>query len=169
MAIGSAMNGALKANSSFSTPSLVASVTVDFDKGVFLQMALFSIAIILLKPLLFDPMLRLFALREERTDGARAEARAMQERAAEILSNYEAEVAKVRSDATLERDGLRKETLQLEAKILDEARAKAEGIAQEGRVEITEQVAALKSDLDLQATQLAAQIVGSILGREKAS
>ncbi len=169
MAIVPAVSGALTSTSSLNATSVIASVSVDFDKGVFLQMAMFSIAIILLKPLLFDPMLRLFALREERTDGARAEARAMQERAAEILSNYEAEVTKVRADATVERDAVRKETLQLEAQILAEARDKAESIAEAGQGKIAEQVGALQGELDQQASQLASQIVVSILGREKAS
>jgi F-type H+-transporting ATPase subunit b len=163
------LKGAFSSTSLLSAPSVIASVNVDFDKGVFLQMAMFSIAIILLKPLLFDPMLRLFALREERTDGARAEARAMQERAAEILANYEAEVAKVRSDATRERDAVRRETMQLEAKILADARDAAEGIAAEGQIRITDQVSGLKGELDQQATQIVSQMVVSILGRENAS
>src|SRR5690606_9564812 len=51
--------------------ALLASVTVDLDKSVFVQMALFGVLILILDPLLFRPLLRLFALREERTDGAR--------------------------------------------------------------------------------------------------
>ena len=164
MAIAPALQGALSSTSS----SILASVTVDFDKGVFLQMAMFSIAIILLKPLLFDPMLRLFALREERTDGARAEARSMQERAADILSNYEAEVARVRAAATAERDELRKETVALETGILDDARRAAEAIGDDGQSRIAEQAAQLETELNRQAGQIASHIVTSILRREGA-
>lgn len=165
MVIVPVTNGALSVPTSHSAPALLASVTVDFDKGVFLQMAMFAIAIALLKPLLFDPMLRLFALREERTEGARAEARHMQERAAEILRNYEVEVARVRADATLERDALRKETAHLEAKILADARTEAEQIAQSGRVQIAEEMAAFHDVLTQRTMDLSGQIVGSILGR----
>ena len=169
VAIGPVLKGALSTSSALPAPAVLASVTVDFDKGVFLQMAMFAVAIILLKPLLFDPMLRLFALREERTDGARAEARKMQEKAAEILRNYESEVARVRADATVERDEMRKETLKMEAALLENARARAEKIAEEGQAQIAQAIEALKVDLEQQAAQLSTQIVSSILGREKAS
>lgn len=147
-------------------PPLIAAVTVDFDKSVFLMMALFALLIVVLKPLLLDPMLRVFALREERTDGAKAEARAMQEKAADILSNYEAEVAKVRAEATAERDALRKETARLEAEILAEARASAESIASEGRQRIESEIAGLQKELDAQAAGLAKEIGSRVLGRE---
>lgn len=151
------------------TPQVIAAVTVDFDKTVFLQMALFALLIVVLKPLLLDPMLRVFALREERTDGAKAEARAMQERAAEILSNYEKEVAKVRAEATAEREALRKETAKLEAEILAEARATAEGIAEEGRRRIEGEIATLQKDLEAQAQALSKDIGSRVLGRELSS
>lgn len=148
---------------------VIAAVTVDFDKSVFVMMALFALLIVALKPLLLDPMLQVFALREERTDGAKSEARAMQERAAEILSNYEAEVAKVRAEATAERDALRKETARLEAEILGKAREAAETIAGEGRERIRAEVAALQKDLDAQAAELARDIGSRVLGRELSS
>jgi F-type H+-transporting ATPase subunit b len=145
---------------------LIAAVTVDFDKSVFIQMALFALLIVVLKPLLLDPMLRVFTLREERTDGAKADARAMQERAAEILSNYEAQVARVRAEATAERDALRKETSKLEAEILAEAQEAAAAITREGRAKIEVEVAALSRDLDARAESLVHQIGGRVLGRD---
>jgi len=146
-------------------PHVIAAVAVDFDKSVFLQMILFSLLVIVLKPLLFDPMLRVFTLREERTDGAKSAAREMQEKAADILSNYESEVAKVRSEATSERDSLRKETARLEAEILDEAREAAEAIAQEGRAKLGADVAALSKELDQHAAVLAKEIADGVLGK----
>lgn len=165
MVIVPVTTGAISQATTFPAPALLASVTVDFDKGVFLQMVMFAITIVLLKPLLFDPMLRLFALREERTDGARAEARQMQERAAEILRNYEGEVARVRADATVERDQLRKETAVLEAKILAEARLEAETISRAGQAQIGEELAKLHAVLEQRSADLSAQIVGSVVGR----
>lgn len=147
-------------------PPVIAAVTVDFDKSVFVMMALFAVMIVIMKPLLLDPMLRVFALREERTDGAKAEARAMQEKAAEILSNYEVQVAKVRAEATADRDALRKETARLEAEILAEARAAAEVIAKDGRMRIEAEISVLRKDLDARAVGLAKEIGSCVLGRE---
>jgi F-type H+-transporting ATPase subunit b len=149
-----------------SLPPVVAAVTVDFDKSVLIQMALFSILIVLLKPLLLDPMLRVFSLREERTEGAKGEARSMQERAADILSKYEGEVAKVRAEATTQRDTLRKETAQLEAQILADARKSAESIVTDGRAQMTETIAALETDLEKMSRDLAKNIAGQVIGRE---
>jgi F-type H+-transporting ATPase subunit b len=159
------VEGAAASANSLSQP-LLASVHVDLDKTVFIQMALFGILILILKPLLFDPMLRVFALREERTDGAKTEARKMQERAAEILSNYEAEIAKVRADATAERDRMRKETSQLEARILAEGREAAETIAADGRARIAEEMQAFQIELDEKTSALAGQIASRVLSRE---
>src|SRR5688572_28033314 len=67
------------------TPAVLASaasggsaVPLDIDLTFTLQMLLFAVLIVVLKPLLFDPALKIFEERERRTDGARAEAREMQ-------------------------------------------------------------------------------------------
>lgn len=148
---------------------MIAAVTVDFDKSVLLQMALFSVLIVVLKPLLFDPMLRVFALREEKTDGAKAEARSMQERAADILSSYEKELERVRGDAAEERDRLRRETARAEAEILAEARAATDAIVQEGRARIEVEIASFKRDLEEKGQQLSGELGQRVLGRELSS
>jgi F-type H+-transporting ATPase subunit b len=140
-------------------------VTVDFDKTVFLQMALFALLVVVLKPLLFDPMLRLFALREARTDGARAEARSMQEQAADLLGTYEAKLAAVRVEAAHEREALRRETSQLEEQILAEARQAAESIAVEGRARIAGNLEAFERELSAKEQVLATEVSGRLLGR----
>ena len=97
-------------------------VTLDFDNTVIFQAALFLLLFLVLRPLLFDPMLRIFALREERTEGAKATARELQERAGELLTKYETELSRVTRSATEERDKLRAETARLEAEIMRDAR-----------------------------------------------
>jgi F-type H+-transporting ATPase subunit b len=160
--------GATTSAHNFVSP-VIAAVTVDFDKTVFIQMVLFALLIVVLKPLLLDPMLRVFALREERTDGAKGEARKMQERAAEILANYEKEVAKVRAQATAERDAIRKGTAKLEAEILAEGHSAAEAIATQGRQRIQTEIGALESDLVQKATAISREIGSKVLGREISS
>ena len=56
----------------------LASVSIDLNKTVLLQMVIFAALIVVLKPLLFDPVLKVFALREERTEGERERARKLQ-------------------------------------------------------------------------------------------
>src|SRR5215212_6333875 len=93
----------------------VGGVNVDFDLTFLAQFLLFTLFILVIKPLLFDPMLRVFEERERRTDGAKQKARKMDEEAGALLSKYEAELDKVRREANAERDRLRAETARIEA------------------------------------------------------
>ena len=67
-------------------------IELDFNNVVVFQVVIFVFLILVLKPLLFDPMLKVFALREERTDGARETARELEEEAGELLTRYESEL-----------------------------------------------------------------------------
>ncbi len=145
---------------------LLLAVTVDLDKSVFIQMVLFAVLVVVLKPLLFDPMLRVFALREEKTVGAKDEARAMQERAAEILMHYDGELKKARASAAEEREAQRRETARLEAEIVDEARLTCASITASGRSRIITEIEALQKDLTASTPAIAAQIASQVLGRE---
>lgn len=146
-----------------------ADVNVDVDLTVLAQIALFGFFIIVLKPVLFDPLLKLFEEREKLTDGARASARSMDERAAELMTRFETEIEQVRREASLERDRLRAETAKLEAKMLEEAKADATRILNEGRARITTEVEGLRRELVSSRPDLARQIASKLLGREVAS
>lgn len=143
-----------------------AEVNVDFDLSFLAQVALFALFLTLLKPILFDPMMRLFEERDRRTDGARADARKMDERAADLIARYEGELESVRREAAKDRDVLRAETLKLEAQILDEAKQEATRILDEGRARITAEVATLRAELAAARPALAEQIATRLLGRE---
>jgi F-type H+-transporting ATPase subunit b len=140
-------------------------VTLDFDNTVILQAALFTALLLILKPLLFDPMLRVFALREERTDGARATARELQERAGDLLGQYERELARVSQVAAEERDKLRAETARLEAEIMREGREATAKIVEQGRKRIEAEVNAIRFQLGREAEQVSEMIVSRVLGR----
>src|SRR6266568_1351766 len=66
-------------------------VEVDFDLTVVGQIVLFLFLFIVLKPMLFDPMLHLFEERERRIDGAKLLARKIDEKSAGALTTYETE------------------------------------------------------------------------------
>lgn len=141
-------------------------VPLDIDLTFTLQMLLFAVLIVVLKPLLFDPALKIFEERERRTDGAREEAREMQERAGELLEKYEAELAKVGRTAAEERDKMRAETTRLENEIINQAREATAKILADGRSQIADQVTKIKADLDRESERLAHQLAARALGRE---
>ena len=141
-------------------------IDLDFNNVVVFQAVIFVFLIVVLKPLLFDPMLKVFGLREERTEGARETARELEERAGELLTRYEAELTRVNQAAAEERDRLRAEATKLEAQILKEAREAAAKIVEEGRRRIETEVNSIRFDLGKQSERLASDIATRVLGRE---
>jgi F-type H+-transporting ATPase subunit b len=141
-------------------------IDLDFNNVVLFQVVIFVTLILVLKPLLFDPMLKVFALREERTEGARTTARELEEKAGELLTRYEAELSRVSQAATEERDSRRAETVKLEAQILNEARAAVAKIVEEGRHRIETEQNAIRFELGKQSERLAGDIASRVLGRE---
>lgn len=141
-------------------------VSIDFDRTVLVQMALFVLLMLVLAPTLFGPLLRLFEERERRTEGARAEAREMQERAGELLLRYQTELGRVQQVAAVERERLRTETMRLEAKILDEARAATTAIVEQGRNHLNVEIAKIRAELDSKTRHISGEIAKSVMGRE---
>ena len=141
-------------------------IDLDFNNVVVFQAFIFVFLIVVLKPLLFDPMLKVFGLREERTEGARETARELEEQAGELLTRYEAELTRVNQAAAEERDRLRAEATKLEAQILKEAREAAAKIVEDGRRRIETEVNAIRFELGKQSERLASDIATRVLGRE---
>jgi F-type H+-transporting ATPase subunit b len=141
-------------------------VNLDFDLTVLGQMVIFAVFVTVLKPVLFDPLLKLFEERERRTEGAKLLARRMDERAGELLKRYETELEAVRRLATEEREKLRAEGAQLEAKILAEARAETAKIIEDGKAKIAREATVIRKELLIKSSELAREIAGRVLGRE---
>jgi F-type H+-transporting ATPase subunit b len=140
-------------------------VPLDFDRTVLLQIVVFAVLIVVLKPLLFDPVLKVFALREERTEGARATARDLQEKAGELLQRYEKELERVKQVAAEERDLLRAETSKLEAEILNEAREATTRIVEDGRRKIEAEVNSIRIAVGAESEKVAQMIVERVVGQ----
>jgi F-type H+-transporting ATPase subunit b len=161
---------ALAPDTQFALPLLASSggsaVNVDFDALFVVQMLLFMTLVVALKPLLFDPVLKVFEEREKRTDGAREEARQMQRKAGELLVQYEAELKRIGEVAAQERDRIRAETAKLEAQILSEARDATSKTIDQGRRQIAQQVEQIRFDLGKRSEQLARDLATRALGRE---
>jgi F-type H+-transporting ATPase subunit b len=140
-------------------------MTIDFDLSFVLQMALFALLIVVLRPLLFEPVLRVIEEREKRTDGARDEARSMQEEAGDLLTRYERELARVHDVARQERERVRAETAKVEAEMMTEARDAANAIVEHGRKSIEEERRKVQFALGLESERLARRVAEGVLGR----
>jgi F-type H+-transporting ATPase subunit b len=137
----------------------------DFDLTFVLQMVVFATLIVVLRPLLYEPVLRVFEERERRTDGARDSARSMQEQAGALLSRYEKELAKVHDVARQERDRVRAETAKLEAEVMAQARDTANGILEHGRAHLDRERRQIEFSLGRESERLARNVAEAVLGR----
>lgn len=160
------ISSAVSAQPTLALSAASGGVNIDFDLSVLAQMVLFALLIIVLKPLMFDPVLKIFEEREKRTEGAKAEARKMQEQAGDLLTRYQRELERVNQVAAVEREKVRSETARLEQDILAQGRQVAADIVAQGRAKIQKEEQAIQFELGRQSEQLARQIAARVLGRE---
>lgn len=141
-------------------------IQVDFDATFVVQVVLFSALAMFLKPVLFDPMLKLFEERERRIDGAKLQARKIDERSAHAAAEYEAEMAKARAAAGAARDKIRAGAVKQEQEILAEVRASTAKIMDDGKHAALTEADRARAALKAEASALARELAGRVLGRE---
>jgi F-type H+-transporting ATPase subunit b len=152
--------------SQITTNTLSGGVTVDLDLTFVGQIVLFVLLFLVLKPVLFDPMLKLIEEREKRIDGAKTDAKAMYADADAKMAKYEEELEAVKREAGAERDRLRAEGAREEAQILAKVRGETTKLIDDGRAQMEKEGEQLRKELDAQAQLLARDIVTRVLGRE---
>jgi F-type H+-transporting ATPase subunit b len=141
-------------------------VSVDFDITVVAQFVLFTAFVLLMKPLVFDPLIRLFEERERRTTGAVASARALDEKAIALKNEVEGRLDEVRREAAAKRDQLRAEAARLEAEMLAAAREAANRTAAEGKAKVAAEIDRVAHELQAGRAAMAAEVASRVLGRE---
>jgi F-type H+-transporting ATPase subunit b len=141
-------------------------IDVDLDLTVFVQVAIFIVMLLVLKPLLFDPMLKLFEEREKRIEGARAESLKLDRESADAQSRYDAAMQKARAVAGAERDKLRAEGAKQENEILAKARAEAASVMEAGRTKVQAERHTASEALKMGSKELGRELAARVLGRE---
>ena len=141
-------------------------VNVDLDASLLVQIALFVVLLLILKPLLFEPMLKLFEEREKRIEGTRRQASKEDERSAKALAKYEAVLAKAREAGSAERDALRAEGVRKEAETMAHVRSLVASTIEQGRSSLANEAKTARAELATEAHRLGQTIAGRVLGRE---
>jgi F-type H+-transporting ATPase subunit b len=141
-------------------------ISVDFDATFLVQLVLFVGLTLVLKPVLFDPMLKLFEERERRTDGAKAQARKIDEKSATALAHYDSEMAKARTSANAERERIRAEALKREQEVLTAVRAATAKTIDDGKRAAYAEADRVRAALKGEASTLARDLASRVLGRE---
>lgn len=144
-------------------------VNVDLDATLLVPMVLFVVLLFVLKPTLFDPMMRLFEEREKRIEGTRREASKEDERSAKALAKYEAILTKAREAGSAEREKLRSEAAKKEAALSAEVRDATGSTLEAGRAAIAAEAKQARERLQGEAKMLGRDIATRVLGREVVS
>jgi F-type H+-transporting ATPase subunit b len=143
-------------------------IDVDLDLTVFVQVGIFVVMMLVLKPLLFDPMLKLFEEREKRIEGARAEGLKLDRVSAEAEKKYEDAMREARKIAGAERDKLRAEGVRQETEILTGAREEVAKVLEASRANVSAEKASVSAALQAEAKGLGRDLAARVLGRELA-
>ena len=131
----------------------------------YVQIALFLVLWLILKRWWFDPALRIIKERASRSDGAIAEARAVQAEAERLRSEHESALAQVRQEAHREMQEMMRAAEAEQARIVAEANAEAERTLAAARARIAEEAAAARRDLHAQVRDIAREIASKVLER----
>lgn len=143
-------------------------IEVDFDYTLIGQVLLFLTLWIALKPLLFDPMLKLFEERERRIDGNRAKARKIDDESTVALTQYEEAMAKARAEGNTVREKLRSEGVAQETALLSMVRLETMRQTDEGKQASLAELMKVRDALKHQVPVMARDLAKRVLGREVA-
>jgi F-type H+-transporting ATPase subunit b len=152
--------------SSHGLASRAGGVIVDVDLTFVWSIGIIIVLFLVLKPVLFEPMLKLFEERERRIDGAKLAARKLDEASVKALTTYETEMKKARSAGTSDREAQRAEGLKTEAEIVGKVRETTAETVNAGRRAIQEEAAQARAALKTEANALAGALASRVLGRE---
>lgn len=138
---------------------------IDLDASLLIQMAIFFVAFFILKSLVFRPTMALFDARDKAIDGAKAEAKQMQEEAASKREHFEAELRKVSASANEERERLRAEAQRLARQLTEQARTEAISTQKAAKDRLDAQGSEVRTAALAQVPAIARELTSKLLGR----
>jgi F-type H+-transporting ATPase subunit b len=138
---------------------------VDIDATAAIQVVLFVLCFLLLRGLVFKPLLRLVDERRRQTQGLRDEARQLEVDAEGRLKKLNRAVAATKADTATEREQLRLASKQREHEILQAAKDEAARVAEAARRTVAAKRAEAEHEAEAEARGLATAIAGRLAGR----
>lgn len=139
---------------------------IDLDGTFFVQIGIFFVAFMVLRSLVFQPVMALFDAREQAIDGARQAARTMEQEAEDSRAKLEGELKSVRQAANEQRESVRAEAQRLAREQTERARAEAERAMTDARAKLDQQATQVRAQMNALVPTLASQIASKLLGRE---
>lgn len=140
-------------------------VNLDFDWTMIVQVGFILLLWVVLKPMLFDPLLKLYEEREKKTEGTIKRARRIDEESAESKAKYDELMAKARAEGSAVRDRLRAESVRKESELLTKVRTETQRTVDEARAATQREVESTRTALAPHTQSLARDLATRVLGR----
>jgi F-type H+-transporting ATPase subunit b len=134
---------------------------VDIDATALIELGLFLVCFLMLRSLVFKPLLRLVDERRAQTQGAREEAKKFEAEADERTKKVTRAVQQAKVEASEERERLRQQAKHREQEVLRAAKEESTRITDAAR----RKVAAQRSESEREATAKAHELAGDITTR----
>lgn len=139
---------------------------MDIDVTFFMQLGLITLVILVLRPLLATPLMRVMDDRHQETHGARADARRMERLTALDKEAYQSRLAKARHDMHKRREHQRQTGRDKARAIEDQARKEATQTVMVHRAKVAEAQKVALIELRSKTSLRAQMLAGRLLGRE---
>ena len=139
---------------------------IDLDNTIWIQLGVFTVAFLILRPLVFRPMIALFEARDGAIHGAKLEAQRLQDQAEAGTAEFDEEMRKLRLQAGEERDRLRDEGKELERTVIDKVREETTRQLAQADTQLKADSDRLRAEVQANIPALARDIASKILNRE---
>ena len=141
---------------------------ISVDVTFAIQIVSFFVLWVVLRKLLFEPMIEVLEKREDRTRGSLEAASHIHSDVEAMRADYQEHLRNARQKSLEDMEASRKLTIAEERTILSAARDQAAARLAVSRVEIGKQVDAARAVLDRDSSALAGQLVEKVVGRQLA-
>jgi F-type H+-transporting ATPase subunit b len=141
---------------------------IELNFTFFFQVFNFFLLMFILNKLLYKPVLKILAERDERVAGGQEQAKKLVEDGQKIFETYNLKLHNAKLDAVTVKNTTRKEAVDQANVIIDGARGQAEKIVADVQKEMAEEIARVKKELEPELGIMSATIAQQILGRKVA-
>ena len=138
---------------------------IDLDGSLFIQFGIFFIAFLILRSLVFRPVLNLFDARTAAMEGSRDQAADMEKGADQKREQLESELRSVKQKASEERDKTRLAAQHLARELTEKARRENTAMLSSAKAQLEAEAKDARVSLRSDVTGLARQIAEKLLGR----
>ena len=147
------------------TPLVGQMSMIDVDASAFIQLGIVALTFLMLRSLVFGPLLASISARSAATEEARAQAKAVTQKAAELAARYEADILVARVKAAQAKAELRSEGVRQKDSVVGEARAAMARKLAEVRDNLAAQADSARRQMQPQVEELSRAIASKLLGR----